>query len=108
MLEKVYAYKKAEGKLIERIISDGNLDLNHMILPKGTDLPQHFSNSNVYMIVIRGTMTIQLASQEPRKYEAGKIIDIPYDIKMHVTNSDEEILEFFVVKAPSPKSFGGK
>ncbi|PAB58381.1 cupin domain-containing protein [Anaeromicrobium sediminis] len=105
MLEKVYEYKMLNEKIIERIIDDENVALNHMILTKGTGLPEHYSNSNVYMIIIRGTMTIQLGDEEARTYEAGKLLNIPYNVKMNVKNFDDGVLEFFVVKAPNPKNY---
>lgn len=108
MIEKVYDYKRVDEKLIEMVVDDDNLALNHMILVKDTGLPLHFSNSNVYMIIVRGTMTIALDEQETHKYHAGQIINIPYHKKMDVQNKDDEILEFFVVKSPNPRNYGGK
>ena len=108
MLEKVYRYKKVDEKLIEMIVDDDNLALNHMVLVKDTGLPVHFSNSNVYMVIVRGTMTIALDEGEANRYEAGQIINIPYHVKMDVKNRDDEILEFFVVKSPNPRHYGGK
>ncbi len=104
MVEKKFSFKLADTKTIERIISDDNLDINHMVLPKGDALPQHYSNSNVYMIVIRGSISLQLGEQEEHNYPAGSIITIPNKTKMNVYNSYDEVLEFFVVKAPSPKT----
>lgn len=108
MLEKIYPYQKTNEKLIERLIDDDNVALNHMILPKGTGLPEHYSNSNVYMIIISGVMTLKLDDQEPHQYTAGEIVNIPYNVKMNVNNLDEEILEFFVVKAPNPRNYEKK
>lgn len=108
MIEKNYKIKSSNEKLIEKIVDDDNLLLNHMILTKGTGLPEHFSNSNVYMIIVKGTLTIKLGQQEEKRYSKGEIINIPYNIKMNINNFDDEILEFFVIKAPNPKCFGGK
>ncbi len=105
MLEKNYKYGKSDEKIVERIVDDENIHLNHMVLTSGTGLPEHYSNSNVYMIVIRGTMTLQLDEQEPQKYSLGDIVNIPYHTKMNVNNLDEEVLEFFVVKSPNPKDY---
>ena len=108
MLEKKYVYSLADDKIIERIVDDENIHLNHMILIKGTNLPEHYSNSNVYMIIVRGKMTLQLNEQEPHHYTKGDIINIPYKTKMNVHNQDEEVLEFFVVKSPNPKNYREK
>ncbi|MFO7886684.1 MAG: cupin domain-containing protein [Eubacteriales bacterium] len=105
LIEKDFNFSSGDSKLIEKIISDGNVDLNHMIFPKNEGLPVHNANSNVYMIVIRGQLTLQLDDQEPHKYARGKIINIPYSTKMDVGNNDDEVLEIFVVKAPSPFNY---
>ncbi|SHI92116.1 hypothetical protein SAMN02745751_01337 [Dethiosulfatibacter aminovorans DSM 17477] len=105
MIEKLFEYSTADTKAIERIISDGNTDLNHMVLPKGGALPIHNSNSNVYMIVIRGILTVKLGDQDPNKYGKGTILNIPYDTRMDVFNENEEVMEMFVIKAPSPYNY---
>ena len=102
MLEKIYAFANGNEKRIEKIIDDQPVMINHMIFPEGEGLKEHYSNSNVYMIVIKGAVTLQLGDQEPHRYEAGQIINIPYHIKMNVNNRDPEILELFVIKAPGP------
>ena len=105
MLEKKYDYKLTDEKIVERIVNDQHINLNHMVLVKGSSLPEHYSNSNVYMIVVRGTMTLQLDEEEARTYQQGNIINIPYNTKMNVHNLDEDVLEFFVVKSPNPKDY---
>ncbi len=105
MIEKKYSYTMTETKKIERVISDDNVDINHMVLPEGEALPEHFSNSNVYLVIIRGRLTIRLNDQAEATYNKGEIINVPYKIKMFIHNKYTEILEFFVVKAPSPRQF---
>ncbi|MGI6575382.1 MAG: cupin domain-containing protein [bacterium] len=105
MAAKTYHFAQSAGRLIEKIVDDDNLVINHMILPQGESLPVHYSNSNVYMIVVQGNLTLSLNDQEPQQYAAGSIINIPYKTKMNATNCQEERLEFFVVKAPNPKDY---
>lgn len=106
MLEKIYDFTILDTKNIEKLVDDDNLQLNHMILPNGERLPEHYSNSNVYMIIVRGILSLELDQQGVHKYHAGQIIAIPYHAKMNVVNCDDEILEFFVVKAPNPAKYG--
>lgn len=106
MSEKVYKYTTSDDeKVVERIIDDRNIHLNHMMLVQGTGLPVHNSNSNVYMIITRGIMTIDLNDRGQQSYAMGNIINIPYNTKMDVTNKHEEALEFFVVKSPNPRDY---
>jgi quercetin dioxygenase-like cupin family protein len=101
-IEKSYAFKQTDAKIVERIIEDEHVGVNHMVLRKGESLPEHFTNSNVYMIIVRGAITLQLGEQKAHAYPSGSIINIPYNIKMNASNQNDAVLEFFVVKAPSP------
>jgi len=111
MIEKVFHYtqvdrrsddEKVERK-IEKLVDDDNLALNHMILVQGTGVPVHVSNSNAYMIIVRGTMTIALDDEPANEHATGEILAIPFNTKMQVTNEHPDVLEFFVVKAPNPR-----
>jgi quercetin dioxygenase-like cupin family protein len=108
MIEKLYSFSNTDGKTIERLIDDENSAINHMVLNKGEALPIHDSNSNIYLIIIRGTLSITLAKQDTHTYEKGCIVNVPYGISMFIRNEDAPVLEFFVVKAPNPKAFLGK
>lgn len=105
MIEKIYDYAMCSEKIIEKVVDDDNVALNHMILTKGTSMPEHYSNSNVYMVIIKGTMTLKLNEQEAHKYTKGNILNIPYKVKMNINNFDDEVLEFFVIKAPNPRFY---
>lgn len=103
MIEQVFNLARGDKKTIEQVVMDENLHYMHMILNKGEALPEHYSNSNVYMAVLRGTLAISLGEQEPHAYPAGSLLKIPFNTKMNVGNRDEEVLEITVVKAPAPK-----
>lgn len=104
MIEKEYKLSKTNEKAIEKVIFDENLHYLHMVFNKDEGLPEHFSNSNVYMTVIRGRLSIGLDDQEIHEYEAGTLLKIPFHTKMHVRNENDKTLELIVVKAPAPKS----
>ena len=105
MIEKLYNFSLGDEKKIEKIIDDDAALINHFVFPNGAGLPEHFSNSNVYMIIVSGTLSLQLGEQETHKYPSGSIVSIPYNIKMNVGNSDEEVLSMFVIKSPSPRLY---
>ncbi|HOQ79944.1 MAG TPA: cupin domain-containing protein [Candidatus Cloacimonadota bacterium] len=105
MIEKHYNYTDSQEKVIEKIIDDENLHLNHAILPKGDRLPEHYSNSNVYLIIIRGEMTAQFNDQEAKKYNHHSFLNVPFNTKMNIINEGEETLEFFIVKTPNPANY---
>ncbi len=103
MIEQVFKLTKSNKKTIEKVIADENVHYNHMIMPKGEGLPLHKTNSNVYMTVLRGNLTISLGKEETNVYEAGTILKIPHGVEMNARNENDEILEITVVKAPAPK-----
>lgn len=103
MIERTFRYTITDDKLIERVIDDCNVAINHMTLSQDTSLPIHNANSNVYMIIVRGQMTIGLDGEAPNVHGAGTILAVPFQSRMNVTNKCPEPLEFFVVKAPNPK-----
>lgn len=103
MIEKEYKLSRTNEKAIERVIMDENLHYLHMVFNKGEGLPEHFSNSNVYMTVVRGKLSIGLDDQEVHAYEAGTLLKIPFHTKMNVKNLNDETLELIIVKAPAPK-----
>ena len=103
MVEKVFNFSTGNDKIVEKVIMDENMHYMHMVFNKDEGLPEHFSNSNVYMTVVRGTLSIALDEQEIHEYNAGSILKIPFQTKMNVKNLHSETLELIIVKAPAPK-----
>ncbi len=103
MVEQVYKISTGNEKAVEKVIMDENVHYIHMVFNNGEGLPEHFSNSNVYMTVIRGILSIGLYEQEIHEYNAGTVLKIPFKTKMNVKNLNNSVLELIVVKAPSPE-----
>ena len=103
MVEQIFALSRGDEKAVEKVVFDENVHYLHMVFNKGEGLPEHFSNSNVYMTVVRGTLSIGLDEQDVHEYEAGTLLKIPFQSKMNVGNKHNETLELIVVKAPAPK-----
>lgn len=105
MIEEVFTLSTGPERTVEKVIQDDNLDYIHMVFNQGEGLPLHYSNSNVYMTVLQGRLSIGLDDQEIHKYPCGTLLKIPYKTKMNVQNADDAVLELIVVKAPAPKHF---
>lgn len=103
-METKHEFTRTDQKTIEKVVDDTNVAINHMVLPKGEALPEHNANSNAYMIVVRGQLTLKLEGREEHIYPAGSVVAVPYGMRMHPRNKNDEVLEFFVVKAPSPRT----
>jgi quercetin dioxygenase-like cupin family protein len=104
MIEQVFTLSRGNEKAVEKVIFDENVHYLHMVFNQNEGLPEHFSNSNVYMTVIRGTLSIRLDDQDAHEYGAGTLLKIPFNTRMNVTNLGSETLELIIVKAPAPKS----
>lgn len=104
MIEQVFELIKTDEKTIKKVLFDENVHYINMVFNKGEGLPEHYSNSNVYMTVVRGTLSIGLDDQEIHEYEGKTLLKIPVDTKMNVKNLHEETLELIVVKAPAPQA----
>ena len=103
MIEQLFKLSITNNKTIEKVIADENIHYNHMILNKGEALPEHYSNSTLYMNVIRGKLSLGLDNQPINNYEIGSLLKIPEGVKMNVQNLHDDVLEITVVKAPAPK-----
>lgn len=102
MIEKVYTYSSGNELKIEKLVFDENINYIHLILPKGEGLPDHNANSNLYITVLRGYLSIILGTQEEHIYPQGTIVTFPQGTRMKITNHHEETLELIIVKAPAP------
>ena len=103
MIEKVFNFSTGNDKAVERVVFDENVHYLHMVFNQGEGLPEHFSNSNVYMTVVRGSLSIGLGDQDIHEYPKGTLLKIPFNTKMNVKNLRDETLELIVVKAPAPQ-----
>ncbi len=104
MVEQIFKLSRGNDKAVEKVIFDENVHYLHMVFNKSEGLPEHLSNSNVYMTVIRGILSIGLNEQDNHEYESGTLLKIPFQTKMNVKNLHDETLELIVVKAPAPKN----
>lgn len=105
MIEEVFDYYTGNENKVQKLIMDDNINYIHMTFNKGEGLPEHQSNSNVYMTVLRGKLSIGLNDQEVQVYPKGKVLKIPFDTKMNVRNEDVDVLELLVIKSPAPKNY---
>jgi quercetin dioxygenase-like cupin family protein len=102
MIETVFKLYQGNDKIIEKVVFDENLNYIHAVFNMGEGLPEHDSNSNVYMTVLRGSLSILLGEQETHDYGPGTLLKIPVGTKMNVKNLHQEPLELIIVKAPAP------
>lgn len=101
MIEHIFTFTGGDDKQIEKVWEDEKAGIGHFILPQAEALPEHYANATIYMVVVRGTVALQLNDQETHTYPAGHIIKIPDQTKMNIKNPGGEILEAFVFRVLS-------
>ncbi len=102
MTQKVTHFTISENKTVEKLLENDDLSIAHVVLPARENLAPHETNSNMYMIVVRGEVALRLDGVDERIHAAGSVVAIPFGAKMDIANGSTSILEFFVVKAPGP------
>jgi quercetin dioxygenase-like cupin family protein len=100
----VFQISVTNDRSIEKVIQDENVHYIHMVFNKNNGLPEHLTNSNIYMTVIRGKLSIGLDDQDIHGYDRGSVLRIPFNTKMNVKNLHDDVLELIIVKAPAPKN----
>lgn len=102
MIEQIFPLYQGDEKKINKVILDENVQYLQMVFNQNEGLPEHFSNSNLYMTVIRGCLTIALNDEPANEYKAKTMLKIPVNTKMNVNNRHSETLELIIVKVPAP------
>ncbi len=103
MIENIYRLSVNNEKTIEKVLFDENVNFIHMVFNKGEGAPEHLSNANIYLTIIRGTLSINLGEQETHEYQAGTLLKIPSGVNMNIRNLYDDTLELIIVKSPIPK-----
>ena len=104
MIETEYQYARTDASAMEKIVDDERVNINHIVVAPGEAVPTHVSNSYVYQVVVRGTLSLSLEDGPFNEHPVGSIVAVPFNLKMSIRNEGAETLEFFVVKAPNPRN----
>jgi quercetin dioxygenase-like cupin family protein len=105
MVEKLYHYTLTDEKTAEIFLSDDNCTVGHVILQPGDELEEHSTDSNVYLLIIRGAITLSLNKAETKTFGTGVVVNLPFGTVMGMKNSSENVMELFAFKSPAPKNY---
>ncbi|MBP1743722.1 MAG: cupin protein [Firmicutes bacterium] len=105
MVEKLYPYAVTDEKTVEIFINDDNCTMGHVILKPGDELEAHSTDSNVYLLIVRGELTLSLNKVETRTFGTGAVVNVPYGTVMGMKNSSGAVMELFAFKSPNPKNY---
>lgn len=105
MIETLYSYSVTDEKTVEIFLNDDNCTMGHVILKPGDELPAHSTDSNVYLLVVRGELTVSLDQVESKTFGRGAVVNLPFGILLGMKNSSEEVMELFAFKSPNPSKY---
>jgi mannose-6-phosphate isomerase-like protein (cupin superfamily) len=93
----------SDTQLFETLVDHGEVMINHVVVPALGGFEAHPTDSNVYIQVLRGQISLTFADGSLQKLGGGQIIEIPYRTMLKIDNQESLPLELIVIKAPNPK-----
>lgn len=98
MLSRLFNYTTEEKDLFENILKDENIMLNHVIIESGKFFPRHPTDAHVYIIVIKGQLSITLGDEAKQTFKKGDVIEVEKGIDSVLGNGSDGFTECFVIK----------
>ena len=104
MKPEFFPYSLGDAAVRERVVDRSDrwdLVIAHVVIPPGDSVPRHPTDAEVFVAVVRGTLSLPTAEGMSR-HGRGAIVHLPTGFAMEPRNEGAEALEFFVVKTPHP------
>lgn len=95
---------ETDSKLFENLIDRDEVMINHVVVPAGGGFDGHPTDSNVFIQVRHGEITLTFADGSSQRYGPGQLVEIPYRMFLKIDNLGTVPLELIVTKAPNPKT----
>ena len=64
-------------------------------------VPQHNANSNVHLMILKGTVSVNLDGEDDEIGE-GDLLPANYQTRMKIMNTGQNDATFLVIKTPNP------
>ncbi len=92
---------KDEGMGRRKLVDEKHLLLMQAALKPGQSVPQHTSDSNVHLVVLKGKVVITLNNEKVLAGE-GQLIPVALGTYMDIVNTGEGNATFLIFKTPHP------
>ncbi|MDY0296077.1 MAG: hypothetical protein RB296_02060 [Acidobacteriota bacterium] len=83
------------------VVETDELMVMHIALRPGQEVPLHRANSNVHLLVLAGTIRLQLDGVESI-HHAGELVPVVFQTPMRIQNDADSDVIFLVLKTPHP------
>lgn len=90
-----------------KIIDEKHILAMQIALKPGQVVPRHNANSNVHLLVLRGSITVTLEGAV-NELEEGGFIPVAFKSPMEIKNTGSEGATFLVLKTPNPAEVSKK
>ena len=84
-----------------KLVDEKHLLVMQIALEAGQRVPQHNANSNVHILVLKGSIKIVLDGTGTDALE-GDLIRVQFKTEMHIDNPSKDRATFLVIKTPNP------
>jgi quercetin dioxygenase-like cupin family protein len=92
---------KDDGMGRRKLVDEKHLLLMQAALKPGQSVPQHKSDSNVHLVVLKGKVVITLNNEKVIAGE-GQLIPVALGAPMEIVNNGEDNSTFLIFKTPHP------
>ena len=97
-MNKSYSFSLTDQEIFENIFTDEKLLMNHVVIPPGKVFPKHPTDAVVYVLIVRGELSVITGDDPQETFKAGSLVNIQKNVSTELGNKTNEILELFVVK----------
>lgn len=107
MTPERFSFSTGDESIRERVVDQPerwNLLIAHVVLPPGEAVPQHPTDADAFVTVVRGSLSMAVEGVAETEHPRGTVLFLPKGTPMAPRNAGEETLEFFVVKTPHPQA----
>ncbi|MBN3039525.1 MAG: hypothetical protein JW867_00180 [Candidatus Omnitrophica bacterium] len=84
-----------------KVTDEQHLLVMQIALKPGQSVPEHKANSNVHLLVVRGSLNVNLNSADYQVKE-GDFLPVTYQTAMTIKNIGIDDATFLVFKTPNP------
>jgi mannose-6-phosphate isomerase-like protein (cupin superfamily) len=107
MTPERFSFSTRDESIRERVVDRPdrwNVLIAHVVLPSGEAVLAHPTDSEAFVTVVRGTLSMALDGVAESQHPRGSVLYLPKGTSMAPRNEGSEVLEFFVVKTPHPQA----
>ena len=90
-----------EGMGSRKIADEKHVLMMQVALKPGQEVPEHKANSNVHIVVLKGSVVFTLAGKDVPAKE-GDLVPVAFGTQMQIRNDGKENATFLIVKTPNP------